>query len=408
MDISAVRAQFPILSRQIYGRPLVYLDNAATTQLPHPVWRAMERYYTQTHANVHRGAHYLSETATARLEEIRQSAAAFLGAESSDEILFTSGATEGINLLARAVEPLLTPGDRILVTAMEHHSNFLPWQELCRRAGCHFHVLPLTPAGEPDPEALRRLLALPGVRVLSVTAVSNVLGTQAPISDLARAAHAAGAWLFVDGAQGLRHGRLDMKELGCDAFAFSGHKMMAPTGTGALYVNAALLPRLSPTAFGGGMVDRVSREGSTYAGAPAGFEAGTPNIAGIVGLGAAIDYLTALDLGEIARREASLLARAETGLRALEGVTVYGEPKRRAGALSFNLEGVHPYDAAGLLDRLGIAVRSGHHCAQPLMEHLGVTGTLRVSPAFYNTEAEIDAFLAGVQKVREVTGLYHG
>lgn len=406
MDMEALRQEYPILSRQVYGRPLIYLDNAATTQSPRTVLRAMERYYEQSHANVHRGAHFLSEAATAGLEAARQSAASFLGAEHSHEILFNSGATEGLNLLARSMEHLVSPGDRILVTAMEHHSNFLPWQELCLRRGAQLHILPLTPAGELDMEALRWQLSLGSVRLAAVTAVSNVLGVQNPIREIADAVHAAGASLVVDGAQCLRHGKLDMAALGCDAFALSGHKMMGPTGTGILYVKTPLLERLRPAAFGGGMVDEVGDLSSTYAPPPAAFEAGTPNIAGIMGLQAAMDYLTALGLEEIAQREAALLTQAEAGLRRLPGVEVYGAPKHRAGALSFNLTGVHPYDAAALLDRLGVAIRSGHHCAQPLMRRLGVAGTLRVSPAFYNTGAEIDAFLSAVQRVLEVTG--HG
>ncbi len=408
MDINAIRSEYPILSQEVYGRPLIYLDNAATTQLPLPVWRAMERYYTQTHSNVHRGAHLLSETATAQLEEARQTAACFLGAGDSREILFTSGATEGLNLLARSLEHLILPGDHILVTVLEHHSNFLPWQELCARTGAQLHIVPITGSGELDREQLRRLLTLPQVRLAAVTAVSNVLGVCNPIREIAGEVHGAGAWLVVDGAQGLRHGRLDMITLDCDAFAFSAHKMMGPTGTGVLYVKASLLDQLRPCVFGGGMVDQAEELRSAYAPPPAGLEAGTPNIAGIIGLRAAMDYLTRLGLEEIARREAALLSRAEAGLRAMPGIQVYGAPSHRAGALSFNLTGVHPYDAAALLDRLGIALRSGHHCAQPLMRRLGVTGTLRVSPAFYNTEDEVDAFLAGVQKVLDVTEVYHG
>jgi len=408
MDVNAVRSEYPILSRQVYGRPLIYLDNAATTQMPLPVWKAMERYYTQTHSNVHRGIHLLSETATAQLEEARQTAADFLGAEDSHEIVFTSGTTGGLNLLARSLEHLIVPGDHILVTVLEHHSNFLPWQELCARMGAEFHIVPITSSGELDLVQLRRLLTLPHVRLVAVTAVSNVLGVQDPVREIADAVHAAGAWLVVDGAQSLRHGRLDMKALDCDAFAFSGHKLMGPTGTGVLYVKSPLLERLRPCVFGGGMVDEVGALHSSYAASSAGLESGTPNIAGIIGLRAAMDYLTHLGLEEIAQREAALLSRAEAGLRSISGIQVYGTPQRRVGVLSFNLVGVHPYDAAALLDRLGIALRSGHHCAQPLMRWLGVSGTLRVSPAFYNTEDELDAFLAGVQKVLHTMEGSHG
>lgn len=405
MDVNAIRAEYPILSRQVYGRPLIYLDNAATTQLPLPVWRAMEQYYTQSHSNIHRSAHFLSEAATAQLEEARQTVASFLGAGESREILFTSGATEGLNLLARSLEHTVLPGDHILVTVLEHHSNFLPWQELCKRTGAQLHIISITDPGELDREQLRQLLALPRVRLAAITAVSNVLGVCTPIQEIAREIHAAGAWLVVDGAQGLRHGRLDMRTLGCDAFAFSAHKMMGPTGVGVLYVKASMLDCLCPSVFGGGMVDQVEEIHSSYAPFPAGFEAGTPNIAGIIGLRAAMDYLTQLGLEKIAQREAALLSRLEAGLRAMPGVQVYGSPQLRVGALSFNLANIHPYDAAALLDRLGIALRSGHHCAQLLMRRLGVSGTLRVSPAFYNTEDEIDSFHTAVQKVLDVMGV---
>lgn len=405
MNIQAVREDFPILKQTAYGRPLIYLDNAATTQIPLWVEERMRRYFHTGHANVHRGAHYLSELATEQMESARQTTADFLGA-SAEEIIFTSGATAGINMAARSFESLVSQGDRVLVSGMEHHSDFLPWQELCNRTGAEFCMIPVTPRGELDLNAYRQLLK-GQTKLVAVVAVSNVLGTRNPLPVLAEAAHTVGAYVLADGAQALRHGRLNMGALGCDLFAFSGHKMMGPTGTGVLYMRRELMDVLRPGVFGGGMVEEAGERTSTYAPGPAGFEAGTPNIAGILGLATAMEYLEGLGLDDIAEREATLLAALEAGLRAMPGVELYGEPAERAGALSFNLTGVHPFDTAGLLDRLGIAVRAGHHCAQPLMRRLGVTGTVRVSPAFYNTETEVDAFLAGIEKVRKATEKCH-
>lgn len=407
MDLQVIRAEYPILRRTVYGRPLVYLDNSATTQLPLCVEDAILRYYSESHANVHRGAHYLGEAATAQIEEARQEAASFLGAD-PEEIIFTSGTTNGLNLLARSIgEALVRPGDRVLVTAMEHHSNFLPWQELCARCQAELSIVPITPDGELDISILHEMLCRP-TKVLAITAVSNVLGTCNPLSEIITTAHNAGALVVVDGAQSIRHGVTDVHALNCDAFAFSGHKMMAPTGTGVLYIRRSLQALLRPAVFGGGMVDEVGDLHTTYAPGPAGFEAGTPNIAGIVGLRAAMRYLSALDLAAIASRETALLRQAEDGLRAISGVHIFGNPAHRAGALSFALDRVHPFDTAALLDRLGIAVRAGHHCAQPLMHRLGVTGTVRMSPAFYNSEEEIGVFLAAVERVRKVVGAAHG
>lgn len=407
MDLKAIRAEYPILRRTVYERPLVYLDNSATTQLPLCVEDAILRYYREKHANVYRGAHYLGELATAQVEEVRQETASFLGAN-PDEIIFTSGTTSGLNLLTRSIgESLIQAGDRVLVTAMEHHSNFLPWQELCARCQAELSIVPITPTGELDITILQKMLKHP-TKVLAVTAVSNVLGTCNPLPEIISAAHNAGALVIVDGAQSVRHGVTNVCALNCDAFAFSGHKMMAPTGTGVLYIRRSLQTLLRPAIFGGGMVDKVGDLYTTYASGPAKFEAGTPNIAGIVGIGAAIRYLTGLGLSTIASRETSLLQQAEDGLRAIPGVHIFGNPAHRIGSLSFSLDKVHHFDTAALLDRLGIAVRAGHHCAQPLMRQLGVTGTVRVSPAFYNSEEEINAFLSAIDRVRKVVNNHYG
>ena len=405
--IEAVRADFPILQRQVYGRPLVYLDNAATTQLPEQVLCAVEEQYRLRQANIHRGVHWLSEQSTARVEAVRKAAADFIGAQESAEIVFTSGATESVNLVARGFsDGVLRPGDTVVTTEMEHHSNLVPWQEACRRSGAALRVIPLTPRGELDMEAAARFLA-EGPRLLAVTAVSNVLGTVNPIEKLTAMARDAGAAVLVDGAQLMRHRRVDVREIGCDFLCFSGHKMLAPTGVGVLYGRRAWLEKLPPAVFGGGMVDEVTATAASWDAPPFKFEAGTRNIAGIVGLGAAIEYLRGLGMEDLYAREAALLRRAEEILSAKPYVELLGAPEQRAGAVSFNLRGLPAYDAAKLLDRLGIAVRSGHHCAQPLLRAFGLQSAVRVSPAFYNTEEELGALDAALERIAALPGLIH-
>lgn len=404
LDIEAVRRDFPILSRRVRGHPLVYLDNGATTFVPEPVLAAVGEQYRTYQANVHRGVHYLSEQSTRRVERVRAAVAAFLNAEAPEEIVFTSGATEAINLVARAfADGVLKPGDRVLVTEMEHHSNLVPWQEACRRAGAELLTAPVTAAGELDPEALARALDA-GPRLLAVTWVSNVLGTVNPLPQIVRTAHAAGCPVLIDAAQAMRHGPVDVRALDCDFLCFSGHKMMAPTGVGVLYGKRRWLERLPPVSFGGGMIDAVDTRRATWAELPFKFEAGTPNIAGIVGLGASLEYLRDLGLSGVFEREAALTAYAEQRLRAQGGLDVLGAPERRAGAVSFNLRGLSGYDVAKLLDQLGVAVRSGHHCAQPLLARFGLTGAVRVTPAFYNTREEIDALMAGLDRIAALSG----
>ena len=402
--VEQIRADFPILSTTVHNRPLVYLDNGATMQLPAPVLRAVEEQYGRFHANIHRGIHFLSEQSTARVERTRGAAAAFLNAAQPEEILFTSGTTQSINLVARAFsEVCLGPGDVVVTTEMEHHSNLIPWQEACRRTGAALEVVPLTRSGELDRGVFQRLMEQ-RPKLVAMTWVSNVLGTVNPLEVLIPLARKAGAAVLVDAAQAMRHKRVDVQALDCDFLCFSGHKMLAPTGVGVLYGRRTWLERLPPVQFGGGMVDQVDAHSATYGALPFKFEAGTQNIAGIVGLEAALRYLEDLGVEAASAWESELLAYAEERLRAVPGVEVLGAPRERAGAVSFNLAGFHCYDTAKLLDQLGIAVRSGHHCAQPLLKRFGLSGAVRVTPAFYNTKGEIDALIDGLNRIAGLAG----
>ena len=397
--LAEIREDFPILSTTVRGKPLVYLDSAATTQMPLQVQAAVEAHYRHDHANIHRGIHTLSQRSTARVEEVRGRVARFLGAAEPEEIIFTGGTTGGINLVAAALGAAgLGPGDEILVTALEHHSNFVPWQQLCRRTGAAFRVVPLTKEGDVDMAAMKEMIS-PRTRLVAAAYVSNVTGSVTPIPQVVRLAHAAGALVLVDGAQSMRHGPIRVDQLDCDFLVFSGHKLLAPTGVGVLYGRRAVLEALPPPIFGGGMVDEVTAGETTFAPLPFKFEAGTPHIAGIIGLGAAIDYLSALDPAAVARYELQLLIQANQGLLALPEVELVGRPVHRAGAITFNIRGAHCFDVAALLDGLGVAVRSGHHCAQPLFRSFGLEGGVRLSPAFYNTPEEIDAFLNALERI---------
>ena len=400
LDVRHIREDYPILSRTVHGHPLVYLDNGATTQLPVPVLDAVNEQYREYQANIHRGIHYLSEQSTARVEAVRKLTADFLGAAEPEEIVFTGGTTQSINLLARSfADGILREGDTVVTTQMEHHSNLIPWQEACRRTGARLRVVRLTDRGELDMEELARYLE-DRPRLISVTWVSNVLGTVNPVEEIVGLAHAAGAAVALDAAQAMRHGPVDVRELDCDFLCFSGHKMMAPTGIGVLYGKRAWLERLPPAFFGGGMVDEVRCESAAYGEIPFKFEAGTQNIAGIIGFGATLDYLRSIGLRDIYTYEAELIACAEACLRERsDTLDVLGDPARRAGSVSFNLRGLHYYDTAKLLDQLGIAVRSGHHCAQPLLTRFGLTGAVRVTPAFYNTREEIAVLGAALDRI---------
>lgn len=398
------RKDFPILETQINGYPLTYLDNSATTQLPEPVLYAICQQYHCHQANVHRGIHTLSERSTMRLEASREMIRQFIGAAHGEEIIFTSGATAAINLVAHAyVDGLLQPGDEIIVTQMEHHANLIPWQETCRRCRANLRVLPVDSNGDLELSTLPALLSS-RTRLMAVTWISNVSGAVNPIHEIIRQVHQAGAEVLIDASQAIRHGPIRVQELDCDYLCFSGHKMMGPTGTGIFYGKRACLERLRPMFFGGGMVDTVTDYRASFGELPHRLEAGTPNIVGNIALGAAVEYLQAVGLAEIAAYEDQLLASLRDGLAQRQEVQLFGAPKQSAGCVSFQLQGMHCYDVARLLDQQGIAVRSGHHCAQPYLTAMGAEATVRVSPAFYNTAEEIERFF---QALDRIIGLLH-
>jgi cysteine desulfurase/selenocysteine lyase len=403
LDVARIRADFPILSQTTRGgHPLVYLDNAATSQKPLQVIEAVTRFYQSANANIHRGLYELSERATAAVDAARERVARFLGAASSAEIVFTRGTTEAINLVAQSWgRSVLQPGDEVLVTGMEHHSNLVPWQLVCRQTGARLRAVPITDAGEMDREAFDRLLN-DRTRLLAIAHVSNALGTVNPIRELTARAHERGALVLVDGAQAAPHLDIDVTRLGCDFFACSGHKLYGPTGVGVLYGRARILAEMPPWQGGGGMIDQVTLEATTWAEPPARFEAGTPPVAEIVGLAAALDYIDAVGLNRIAAWEAELLRQATARLREIPGVRLVGTAPEKVTVLSFVLEGVHPHDVAAVLDDAGVAVRAGHHCAQPVMARFGVPATVRASFAFYNTADEIEVLGRGVARAAEV------
>jgi cysteine desulfurase/selenocysteine lyase len=404
LDVERVRADFPVLAQEVNGRPLAYLDNAASAQRPQAVIDAIAHYYRHDHANVHRGVHTLSQRATEAYEHARERARAFAGAAEAAEIVFTRGTTEAINLVAQSwARPRLRPGDEVLITWMEHHSNIVPWQLVCEQTGARLRVAPVTDEGELEVEAFRRLLG-PRTRVVAMTHVSNALGTINPVEALVADARSAGAVTVIDGAQAAPHLRMDVRAIGCDFYAFSSHKMYGPTGIGVLYGRRERLEAMPPWQGGGEMIRAVSFEGTTYAPPPARFEAGTPHIAGAVGLGAAIDYLERLGQERIARAEDELLAYATARVREIPGLRIVGTAAEKAAVLSFTLEGIHPHDVGTVLDTHGIAVRTGHHCAMPLMARYDLPATTRASFSFYNTRAEADRLVAALHAAREVLG----
>ncbi|MGE5284797.1 MAG: SufS family cysteine desulfurase [Actinomycetota bacterium] len=401
-DLSRARGDFPILARKVHGKPLAYLDNAATTQKPRAVIAAIRRYYESSNANVHRGVHALSDRATQAYEEARGRVARFLNAREDREIVFVRGATEGINLVAQTYGRVhLLEGDEVLVTGMEHHANIVPWQMACDRAGARLRVAPIEASGELDVAAYERMLS-PRTRLAAVTHVSNALGTVNPVREMIAMAHARGIPVLLDGAQAVPHLPVDVQALGCDFYVFSGHKLYGPTGIGVLYGKAELLEEMPPYQGGGDMILRVTFEKTAYNAIPWKFEAGTPNIAGAVGLGAAIDYIDAVGLPAISAHEAELLAYATEAVGRIPGVRIVGTAREKAGILSFVVEGVHPHDIGTILDLEGVAIRAGHHCAMPLMDLLGLPSTARASFGLYNTPAEVDLLAAGVRKAREV------
>jgi cysteine desulfurase/selenocysteine lyase len=404
LDVHRIRADFPILAQRTRrGDPLVYLDNAATSQKPRQVIEAVSGFYSTGNANIHRGVYELSERATAAFDAARERAARFLGA-TPGEVVFTRGTTEAINLVAQSLgRSTLRPGDEVLVTAMEHHSNLVPWQLVCEQTGARLRAVPITDRGELDLEAFEHLLG-ERTRLLAVGHVSNALGTVNPVRELAARARAQGTLVLVDGAQSAPHLKVDVADLGCDFFACSGHKMYGPTGIGVLYGRAAVLATMPPWQGGGDMIDQVTLERSTYALPPARFEAGTPPIAEAVGLAAALDYIDSIGLDRIKAWEDELLRLATERIGGLPGVRVVGTAPRKAAVLSFVVDGVHPHDLGTVLDDRGVAVRAGHHCAQPVMTRLGIPATLRASFAFYNTADEVEALARGVDRAREVFG----
>jgi cysteine desulfurase/selenocysteine lyase len=398
-DVEAVRRDFPILSQQVNGKPLVYLDNGASSQRPEAVLQAMDRYYREMHSNVHRGAHTLGDRATSAFEGAREKVQKFLNAPSSRQIIWTRGTTEAINLVANGLAEKLKPGDEILLSQMEHHANIVPWQMLAERTGAKVVAIQVTPEGELDMESFHCLLG-ERTRILAFNHVSNALGTINPVADMVAKAKAQGVITLIDGAQAVSHFQVDVQALDCDFYVFSAHKLFGPTGIGVLYGKADLLEAMPPWQGGGEMIERVSFAGTTYNTLPYKFEAGTPAVAEAVGLGAAIDYLTSLDRGAIEAAENALLLRANELVASVPGMTVVGTAANKVPVMSFKIEGLHPSDIGTLLDQQGIAVRTGHHCAMPLMEFYEIPGTARASFAFYNTLEEVEQLFTALRKIQ--------
>lgn len=397
-DAARVREDFPVLAEEVHGKPLVYLDNAATAQKPRTVVQRLARYYETENSNIHRGVHRLSEKATQAYEDARGTVRRFVNAAEDREVVFVRGATEAINLVARCYGGArLQAGDEVVISAMEHHSNIVPWQLVCQEKGARLRVVPIDDRGDMVLEEYHRLLG-PRTRMVALPHVSNALGTVNPVKELIRAAHGVGAPVLIDGAQGAPHAVVDVRDLDCDFYAFSGHKLYGPTGVGVLYGKADLLEAMPPYQGGGDMILSVSFEKTEYNVLPYKFEAGTPHIAGVIGLGAAVEYLEGLGLDAVAAHEDRLLAHALERLARTPGVRFVGTPERRASLVSFVLDGVHAHDVGTILDREGVAVRAGHHCAMPVMERYGVPATVRASFACYNTETEVDALADGLEK----------
>ena len=403
-DVGAVRAQFPALDQLVHGQPLVYLDNAATTQKPQAVIDAIRRYYEHDNANIHRGVHALSERASKMYEDAREDVRAFINARSTAEVIFTRNATESINLVARAWgDANITAGDEILITAMEHHSNIVPWQQLCGRTGAVLKVAPIDDRGALIVEEFEKLLG-PRTKMVAITQLSNALGTVVPVAELTTKAHAVGAMVLIDGSQAAYHFATDVQALGCDFFVFTGHKVYGPTGIGILYGREAVLEAMPPFLGGGDMIGSVTFEHSTWNVLPYKFEAGTPHISGPIGLAAAIRFVQDIGFDAIHAHESALLAYATAALTAVPGVTLIGNAPVKASVLSFVMDGIHPHDIGTIVDREGVAIRTGHHCAQPVMDRFGIPATARASLAMYNTQDDIDALVRALKRVQEVMG----
>jgi len=403
-NLLSFRADFPILSREVYGRPLVYFDNGATTQKPLCVLQTIERFYREINANIHRGVHKLSEESTREYENAREVVRKFLNARKTSEIIFTSGTTASINLVAYSFgEVFVRQGDEVLVTEMEHHSNIVPWQLLCERKGATLKVLPFDSNGELMLNKLPELLT-PKTRIVAVTQVSNTLGTVNPIAEIVRIAHSQNIPVLVDGAQGVKHGKIDVQQLDADFYAFSGHKIYGPTGIGVLYGKEEWLERMVPWQGGGDMIATVSFAKTTFNELPFKFEAGTANYIGAAGLATALNYYTSIGPDIATAYEDELLKYATTKLKEIDGLTIYGNAPEKAAIISFLLNGIHPYDTGMILDKMGIAVRTGNHCTQPVIDHFGIDGTVRASLAFYNTFEEVDRLVEALHKVKEMFG----
>lgn len=398
-DVQKIREDFPILSQTVYGKPLVYFDNGATSQKPKVVLEAIDVYYGTINANIHRGVHKLSQLATDAYEQSREKIRQHINARHAYEVLFTSGTTMGVNLVANGFTALLKADDEVMVSALEHHSNIVPWQMLCERTGAKLIVIPMNESGELILEEFDRLLS-EKTRIVTVNHISNALGVINPIKYIIDKAHSVGAAVFIDGAQAVPHLKPDVQALDCDFYAFSGHKMCGPTGTGILYGKEEWLEKLPPYQGGGEMIKEVTFEKTTYAGLPHKFEAGTPNIAGGIVLGTAVDYLNSIGFENIATQEKWLLEYATSELMKIDQMKIFGTSAEKTSVISFNIGNIHPYDAGTIIDKMGIAVRTGHHCAQPIMNFFGIPGTIRASFAFYNTEEEIDRLVGAVRKAQ--------
>lgn len=396
-NVREIREQFPALRQQVYGKNLIYFDNGATSQKPQIVLDAINKFYSKENANIHRGVHFMSQKATTEYEESRKRIQRYINARKSEEIIFTKGTTDGINLVASSFGELLKAGDEIIISAMEHHSNIVPWQMLCMRKGLSLRVAPINEKGELLLETFKQMLSKK-TKLVAITHISNTLGTVNPINEIVSAAHAVGAKVLVDGAQSIQHMKIDVKEMNCDFYVFSSHKVFGPTGIGVLYGKEELLDTMPPYQGGGDMISRVTFERTTYNELPFKFEAGTPHIAGGICLGKAFEFLESIDLKAAEEHERSLAKYAEDVLDTFEGLNIIGEAKNKTSVVSFSVKGIHPFDIGTLLDKQGIAVRTGHHCTQPLMDFFKIPGTVRASFAFYNTKQEIDTFVEALEK----------
>ncbi|MDG1741351.1 MAG: cysteine desulfurase [Crocinitomicaceae bacterium] len=396
-DVQRIRKDFPILNRKVYGKDLIYFDNGATSQKPQLVIDAIQKYYTTDNSNIHRGVHFLSQEATSHYEQARKIIQKYINAAHSEEVLFTKGTTDSINLIAFSLGETLKKGDEIVISAMEHHSNIVPWQMLCDRKECVLRVIPINADGELMMDEFHSLLN-EKTKLVSITHISNTLGTINPVEEITKAAHAVGALVFLDGAQSIQHMKVDMQALDCDFYAFSGHKVFGPTGVGILYGKRNILNALPPYQGGGDMIAKVSFEKTTYNELPHKFEAGTPDIAGGICLGKAIEYLSSLDIRQLQQHEQDLGKYAENELKSMKGVRIIGTAKNKISVISFIVEGAHPFDVGTLLDKQGIAIRTGHHCTQPLMDIFKIPGTIRASFAFYNSKEEVDIFITALKR----------